>query len=159
MFDLKWFRKENNLSQVQLAKALGIAQSFVSAMETGKDPIPESLPYKLKELYGIEDIARFERADATSFDANNSDASLVSDAFRQYNHASGREVAGGKVDISNTNPQTEEEMNAERFDRLLDALERRDQLAILQQKEYEKQGSRIDELISLLKNQITGNGE
>ena len=52
MFDLKKFRKEKGLSQKELANILGIGQSFVSQIENGKDPMPDSLKEKLTSIYG-----------------------------------------------------------------------------------------------------------
>lgn len=39
--DLKAFRKANNLTQEQLGDYLGIKKSFVSTIESGKDPMPK----------------------------------------------------------------------------------------------------------------------
>ncbi len=58
-FDLKHFRKEKKISQVKLADALGIGQSFISQIENGKDPMPEPLIEKIKDLYNISDISRY----------------------------------------------------------------------------------------------------
>ena len=51
-FDLKKFRKEKRLSQKELANILGIGQSFVSQIENGKDPMPETLKQKLISTFG-----------------------------------------------------------------------------------------------------------
>ena len=59
MFDLKRFRKEHKISQTELAKLLGVVQSFISQVESGKDPMPESLISKLKEIFSIEDISDY----------------------------------------------------------------------------------------------------
>lgn len=40
-YDLQKFRRERNLTQIQLAKALGVSQGFLSGMETGRNPFPE----------------------------------------------------------------------------------------------------------------------
>lgn len=47
MIDLKEFRKRNNLTQVELAKYLGVLQGFVSQIESGNSKLPED---KLKML-------------------------------------------------------------------------------------------------------------
>lgn len=39
--DLKAFRKANNLTQEQLGDYLGIKKSFISTIESGKDPMPK----------------------------------------------------------------------------------------------------------------------
>ena len=40
MADLKRFRKDNGITQVELARYLGIGQSFISDIETGRRPMP-----------------------------------------------------------------------------------------------------------------------
>lgn len=48
MIDLKEFRKRNKLTQVELAKYLGVLQGFVSQIESGASKLPED---KLKMLF------------------------------------------------------------------------------------------------------------
>ena len=51
--DLKAFRKANNLTQTQLGEYLGIQKSFVSTIESDKDPMPkEKLSKLLLNPYG-----------------------------------------------------------------------------------------------------------
>lgn len=45
--DLKAFRKANKLTQTQLGEYLGINKSFISTIESGKDPMPEERLSKL----------------------------------------------------------------------------------------------------------------
>ena len=45
--DLKAFRKANNLTQEQLGDYLGIKKSFISTIESGKDPMPKAKLSKL----------------------------------------------------------------------------------------------------------------
>ena len=47
--DLKAFRKANKLTQTQLGEYLGINKSFISTIESGKDPMPEERLTKLLE--------------------------------------------------------------------------------------------------------------
>ncbi len=47
MIDIKLFRKDNNLSQIDLANILGCTQGFVSSLERGKRPIPKGIITKL----------------------------------------------------------------------------------------------------------------
>lgn len=47
-FNLKKFRKENGISQKELADYLGIKQPFVSRMENGDKPIPDYIIEKLR---------------------------------------------------------------------------------------------------------------
>lgn len=46
-FDLKSFRKRNNISQQELADFLGIGQGYVSQMERGDRPIPKTSMEKI----------------------------------------------------------------------------------------------------------------
>lgn len=41
MIDLKEFRKRNKLTQVELAKYLGVLQGFVSQIESGNSKLPD----------------------------------------------------------------------------------------------------------------------
>jgi transcriptional regulator with XRE-family HTH domain len=51
--DLKAFRKANNLTQEKLGEYLGIKKSFVSTIESGKDPMPkDKLSKLLNNPYG-----------------------------------------------------------------------------------------------------------
>lgn len=47
--DLKAFRKANNLTQEKLGEYLGIKKSFISTIESGKDPMPKDKLSKLLE--------------------------------------------------------------------------------------------------------------
>ncbi len=42
-FDFKRFRKEKNLTQMELAELLSCKQSFLSSVENGKRPLPQSM--------------------------------------------------------------------------------------------------------------------
>lgn len=59
MFDLKRFRKEKKISQTALAKKLGIGQSFISQIESGKDPMPDALISKLIDIYEIDNAENY----------------------------------------------------------------------------------------------------
>ena len=47
--DLKAFRKANNLTQEKLGEYLGIKKSFISTIESEKDPMPKDKLTKLLE--------------------------------------------------------------------------------------------------------------
>ena len=47
--DLKAFRKANNLTQAQVGEYLGVQKSFISTIESGKDPMPKNKLTKLLE--------------------------------------------------------------------------------------------------------------
>lgn len=58
MFDLKTFRRQNKLTQIDAANLFGCAQSFISQIEKGKRPIPDDFIsiIKANKKYKIEDI-------------------------------------------------------------------------------------------------------
>ena len=58
-FDLKQLRKDIKLSQKALSEQLGIGQSFISQIENGKDPMPNSLISKIKEIYQLDDVSNY----------------------------------------------------------------------------------------------------
>ncbi len=153
MFDLKGFRKDRKLSQKQISEILGIGTSFISQIETGKDPMPSYIPDKLADAYGKEDVEKYYRE--TSYAAIEAERLLrkrfmmpSAAGYYSRNHSGENEVVKSvDLDFALAADQTETEW----VDRVLKALERRDELAVLQQREYERQGIRIDELLSFLR--------
>ena len=61
-FDLRGFREDNKISQKALSEQLGIGQSFISQIENGKDPMPDSLISKIKEIYQLDDISKYYKS-------------------------------------------------------------------------------------------------
>jgi len=49
MFDLKKFRKENKLTQTELAEQLGVTQGFISQIELEISPLPDAIISKILE--------------------------------------------------------------------------------------------------------------
>ena len=47
MFDFKGFRRENNLTQIEVATYLGTSKSFISQIEAGTRPLPAPMLSKL----------------------------------------------------------------------------------------------------------------
>lgn len=58
--DLQKLRREAKISQKQLAEALQVAQSFVSAVENGKNPMPDYWTQKIIDVFKISDISLYE---------------------------------------------------------------------------------------------------
>lgn len=52
-------RKSLGLLQTEFADKLGVTQSYLSQLETGKRPISDELELKLYDLFGREAIQRF----------------------------------------------------------------------------------------------------
>ncbi len=154
MFDLKGFRKDRKLSQKQISEILGIGTSFISQIETGKDPMPSYIPDKLADAFGKEEVEKYHRE--SSYAAMEAERILrkryllpSSAGFYSRRHAQ----SGDATDVDLEFAAVASQADSEWIDRVLKALERRDELAMLQQKEYERQGVRIDELIAFLKGQ------
>lgn len=52
-FDISRLRKENGMSQSELANHLQMTQSFLSAIENGKSPLPIEKEERLCEVFGL----------------------------------------------------------------------------------------------------------
>lgn len=55
-YDLSRLRKENGMSQSELANLLQITQSFLSAIENGKSPLPIEKEEKVCEIFSIHNL-------------------------------------------------------------------------------------------------------
>lgn len=55
-YDIARLRKENNMSQSELSNLLQMTQSFLSAIENGKSPLPVEKEERLCEIFGISDL-------------------------------------------------------------------------------------------------------
>ena len=141
MFDLKGFRKNRKLSQKQISEILGIGTSFISQIETGKDPMTSYIPDKLAAAFGKEEVEMY------FVDATHAELEAERRLRKQYvpSIAAFMPVRRGGEGATG--------MSTEWIDRVLQAFERRDELALQQQREYERQGARIDELLAFLKEQ------
>lgn len=55
-YDISRLRKENGMSQSELANILQMTQSFLSAIENGKSPLPIEKEEKLCEVFGLQHL-------------------------------------------------------------------------------------------------------
>ena len=55
-FDISRLRKENGMSQSELANLLQMTQSFLSAIENGKSPLPIEKEEKLCEIFNLDSL-------------------------------------------------------------------------------------------------------
>ncbi|MCH5226917.1 MAG: helix-turn-helix domain-containing protein [Muribaculaceae bacterium] len=55
-YDISRLRKEKGMSQSELANLLQMTQSFLSAIENGKSPLPVEKEEKLCEIFSIPDL-------------------------------------------------------------------------------------------------------
>lgn len=58
-FDISRLRKENGMSQNELARHLQMTQSFLSAIENGKSPLPIEKEDKLCEIFGLKNLSEY----------------------------------------------------------------------------------------------------
>lgn len=59
MFDLKKFRKEQDITQKDLAEILKVDQSFISQVENGKDSMPDAWLSLISIAYKDVDINKY----------------------------------------------------------------------------------------------------
>ena len=72
MADIKLFRKDNNLSQVELAEIIGCTQGFISSLEKKRRPIPSDIISKLISLekYNTRHLINAQEASKEKVEAN-----------------------------------------------------------------------------------------
>lgn len=58
-YDITRLRKENGMSQSELANLLQMTQSFLSAIENGKSPLPIEKEEKLCEIFGLKNLSEY----------------------------------------------------------------------------------------------------
>lgn len=54
MIDIKKFRKQRSLTQVEFGKMLGYTHAYISNIENKKERVTDKFLEKLKEVFGIE---------------------------------------------------------------------------------------------------------
>ncbi len=80
MFDLKEFRSENNLTQIELANLFGCKQSFISDIERGKRPMPKQYIDILFDKFGNSKIELHFKDDSPAYKQNISKNTFNEDA-------------------------------------------------------------------------------
>lgn len=152
MFDLKGFRKDRRMSQKQLSEILGIGTSFISQIETGKDPMPSYIPDKLIAAFGEEEVKMYHRepAYATGAERMFQKRYMLQGGRPAYRRAFMEDAGMAEAAVMN-DLMGGRKLDYDWIDRVIRALERRDELAMQQQREYERQGARLDELLDYLK--------
>lgn len=58
-YDISRLRKVNGMSQGELAALLQMTQSFLSAIENGKSPLPVEKEERLCEIFGLSDLNEY----------------------------------------------------------------------------------------------------
>lgn len=57
--DISRLRKDHSMSQSELAQHLQITQSFLSAIENGKSPLPLEKEDRLLEIFNLQDFSNY----------------------------------------------------------------------------------------------------
>lgn len=83
--DLKKFRKERELTQNDLAKILGVGQSFISQAENGHDGVPDDWLPVLEKHFGEIDWNSYKMPEKSIADINTAllDANMVIDLLQK----------------------------------------------------------------------------
>lgn len=76
--DLKAFRKANNLTQEKLGEYLGIKKSFISTIESEKDPMPKDKLAKLLDNPNGWDVSMLTQPEVAAVEKPVAENSLVS---------------------------------------------------------------------------------
>ena len=82
-YDISRLRKENGMSQSELANLLQITQSFLSAIENGKSPLPVEKEERLCEVFGLTDLKEYISDRKTEFSDRKVTDMTDSDLFNQ----------------------------------------------------------------------------
>ena len=82
-YDISCLRKENGMSQNELANLLQMTQSFLSAIENGKSPLPMEKEDRLCEIFGIQSLNPYIIDKAQDSDSKKIAEMTDSDLFNQ----------------------------------------------------------------------------
>lgn len=82
-FDISRLRKEKGISQGELANLLQITQSFLSAIENGKSPLPVEKEERLCEIFNLRNLNDYEFSRKDTEHEKNLEEMTDSDLFNQ----------------------------------------------------------------------------
>ena len=82
-FDIARLRKENGLSQGELAGLLQMTQSFLSAIENGKSPLPIEKEERLCEIFNLKNLSHYAISKRDDFEKRELKEMTDSDLFNQ----------------------------------------------------------------------------
>lgn len=82
-FDIARLRKENGMSQGELAGLLQMTQSFLSAIENGKSPLPIEKEERLCEIFHIKNLSDYIIRKKENAEERNLNEMTDSDLFNQ----------------------------------------------------------------------------
>lgn len=81
--DLKAFRKANNLTQEKLGEYLGIKKSFISTIESEKDPMPKDKLSKLMQNPYGWDVSMLTQSGTPAEENPSADSTLIAELRSQ----------------------------------------------------------------------------
>lgn len=82
--DLTRLRKKHGMNQGELARELQVTQSFLSAIENGKSPLPPEKESRLLEIFGLDNLDDYIIDDPVSPDVSRKMSDMTdSDLFNQ----------------------------------------------------------------------------
>lgn len=76
-------RKDHGMSQNELAQHLQITQSFLSAIENGKSPLPTEKEARILEIFSLHDLSGYTAEPAAEGQSKNIAEMSESDLIRQ----------------------------------------------------------------------------
>ena len=81
--EISRLRKDHGMSQSELAQHLQITQSFLSAIENGKSPLPPEKEERLLEIFNLKDLHEYTVENAASDNSRKVAEMTDSDLFNQ----------------------------------------------------------------------------
>lgn len=82
-YDISRLRKDKGMNQQELAQQLQITQSFLSAIENGKSPLPPEKELRLREIFTDEQLAPYILDPISKADNKRMTEMTDSDLFNQ----------------------------------------------------------------------------
>lgn len=135
--DITRLRKERGMSQSELAQLLQITQSFLSAIENGKSPLPPEKEARIMDLFGLNSLDGYildENPHTSESQAKSIDEMSESDLFnrlmsRFHEQAHQKDLSAEHHQGHHSRITALEEANAKLLERIDSLLERNDRLA------------------------------
>lgn len=131
------------MSQNELAQHLQITQSFLSAIENGKSPLPTEKEAKILEIFSLRDLSGYTAdgapAEKPKESADMSDGDLINQLLNRFNNPQQAKEADAKILACKGRISELEQRNSNLLDHAESLLARNDELS-----------ARNDELRSLV---------
>lgn len=160
--DITRLRKNRGMSQNELSRRLNMTQSFLSAIENGKSPLPPEKEPMLLEIFEIPDFNEYMIETGESSGNKKMDELTDSDLFNQLLHRFHRQAHSKEV--SHHHHQSHHERISQLEDTLESLMQRNDRLMQRNEALAELNDNLREELDKLrneiyrLKSLLVGNG-